>query len=323
MAIGAFNFPTRIRVLAGLGLIGLIGCGLWGMGHAPGSVENPHWNGQGCAACHAMVQGKPVAIDPGRVDALCVSCHNGIKARAEAHPVGRPMDGEKMFLPKGWPMVGGKIGCVTCHDVKQACDLAGERPLENPTLLRTTLREGVEPAFCMSCHKQEQFSKLNPHIMVDPQTGRGVSDRCLTCHEKVDEKWGGGRRTGQAHLQADEILMCRSCHPRHRDQFSPGHIGAPLSKEKLAFMRARELVGLTTTPTPQLLAQIQSKGELPTLMQPSSDGRVVCTTCHNAHEHGLFPAGSPLGYRAMRQLGGRTRSPVRGDLWCNHCHELN
>jgi cytochrome c peroxidase len=148
-----------------------------------------------------------------------------------------------------------------------------------------------------------------------------TAERCLACHSELPDRKARAR-TGQPVLRAGEIQICRACHAKHQDQFNPGHLGAKVKPEMLAFIRAREIVGLAAPPGPGLVAQLKAAGEKPTLMPLSADGTITCTTCHNPHQAGVFPPGTPLAYRPMRVTGGHAVSPVRGDQWCNHCHDL-
>lgn len=339
-----------LRLGLATGVIALAGCGLFWIANASAQTApparrpdpnaasvtpnandtpNPHWVADGCRHCHAMEGGKPQPIPEDKVEALCLSCHDGTKARAEVHPIGRPLKKETFLTPEGWPL--GKrdtVTCLTCHDIKQHCDPKAERPFDNPTALRTVTRGGEEQPFCLSCHKPEQFPKFNPHIMLDPVSKKPVEDRCLTCHAKPFEN-PAGERTGEANLRADQLLLCRACHPTHRDQFTPGHIGHKVRPATVAFMKAREVTGLAMPPSRGLVDQLRKTETLPRLAPITPDGRVVCTSCHNPHEAGLFGPDAALSYRAIRVIPGkdggvtRTRSPVRGELWCNHCHDMN
>ena len=49
-----------------------------------------------------------------------------------------------------------------------------------------------------------------------------------------------------------------------------------------------------------LLKELKDSGAKPTRLVPNRDGTITCTTCHNPHQYGLFPADSPLAYQAIR-----------------------
>jgi predicted CXXCH cytochrome family protein len=240
-----------------------------------------------------------------------------VHAGDEAHPIGRTMS-ERLADP-GWPTVNRTVQCLTCHDVKQQCDAAAERPEANAAFLRQ-VNGGTTP-FCQSCHREEQTPKFNPHRMLEDDLHTPIEARCQVCHDKqLDTK--GGVRTGDASLRADQVTLCRSCHPRHRDISPVGHVLAKIEPGMLTYMRAREITGLLNTPGQDLLTQLAAQGAQPTLMVPDGQGRVVCSTCHNPHERGTFAPGTVLDDRSLRLMKGRLVTPVRGELFCRHCHNL-
>lgn len=311
-------------LVIGLVLLGIASSqGAWG--GAPKSTTrtiNPHWKAESCAECHAGSAENPRAIDPVAADALCLKCHNGKAASSELHPIGRPIP-QRMTSPANWPMSTGRLGCLTCHNVKVACDRDAERTPNKRSMLRLAQKDGDKIPFCQACHSKEEFPRFNPHIMLAADTKTPIEERCLSCHAEVPST-GSGKRTGKALLRSEELLLCRACHTKHDDVFSPGHLGQRLKPDMLAFMRAREVVGLAVPPAKGLLAQLKSEKASPTLMHPSASGQVTCTTCHNPHQAGVFPSTTPLGYRGMRVIdNSKVVSPVRGDQWCNHCHDIN
>src|SRR5215212_272016 len=56
-------------------------------------APNPHFKPDACGSYHAIAGGKPLPIAAQKVDTLCLSCHDGIRASEEAHPVGVPVTG--------------------------------------------------------------------------------------------------------------------------------------------------------------------------------------------------------------------------------------
>jgi hypothetical protein len=148
---------------------------------------------------------------------------------------------------------------------------------------------------------------------------RVMQDRCQVCHASaMDPKTM--QRSGRTTLKEDQLVLCRSCHPHHKDISRKGHVDATIKPEMLAYMRARELSGLLTIPDKTVVNELLAAGAKPTLMVPNPDGRVVCSTCHNPHERGVFPPDSVLAYHAMKVTDGHARTPVRGEQFCNHCH---
>jgi hypothetical protein len=204
--------------------------------------------------------------------------------------------------------------------MRQACAVEAARTLGNAKLLRRGPVDWPRVPFCERCHAAVEYPKYNPHLMLTAERGV-IAERCLACHSEMPDR-ASKTRTGQALLRAGEATVCRSCHAKHKDQFNPGHMGARVKPEMLAFMRAREVVGLAAPPGPELVAQLKAAGAKPSLMGLAADGSITCSTCHNPHQAGVFTAGTPLAFRPMRVVGERAISPVHGEQWCNHCHEL-
>jgi predicted CXXCH cytochrome family protein len=288
----------------------------------PQKAPNPHWQKDGCGDCHAEKQGKHASIPADKADEICLKCHDGRRASMEFHPVGRVLDPAKYNKP-AWPMPEGRLGCLTCHDMLPACSEKIDRPGVNRMLLRdfSAGRSHSQP-FCQNCHKESTYQKLNPHIMLMADKDEIIEEKCLFCHESPQDR-KQMTRTGKPALKHDQTTLCRDCHQQHKDPMIQGHIGLKLSDNNLAYMRIREQIGLNGHITPKMIETAKADHAKPTMMVPGADGTIVCSTCHNPHQYGVFPAGSVLGYRAMRLAGnGKPVSPVHGQMWCRYCHEL-
>jgi len=290
----------------------------------------PHWSKDACASCHTMVNGKVQPIALNAIDQKCLSCHDGQSASAEMHPIGHLQNKEDYDLPQGWPLVEGRLGCITCHDVRQGCDAAVAAPSFNTAFLRRPRtaagddREWVVTTdFCNGCHRADRAGKFNPHVMlVAGSSGNQiVEQRCLFCHQNVPNPQAM-QRTGRSDLRGDQVVLCKSCHHTHKEIFKGGHVGTKLPPERLAYMRAREIVGLLDSPSADLVNQLKADNQQPTRLVPAADGTIICSTCHNPHEQGVFNPESVLAYRAMRATGNRTISPVHNPTFCRHCHSL-
>jgi predicted CXXCH cytochrome family protein len=277
------------------------------------AAHNPHWTKDGCGDCHKTAAGQALPVAPEAITPLCLSCHNGARAGAEAHPIGRTFDPQHMNNP-GWPMPNGTVQCETCHDARQACDASAERPETNSAFLRPT-----STPFCSNCHRPEAVPRLNPHLMLS--AGQPIESKCAICHSRPMDNTSMVR-TGDSALRADVVTLCRSCHPHHRDISTTGHVLATIPPDMLAYMRARELTGLLSMPSADLIQQLIDQKARPILMVPDGQGRVVCFTCHNPHQAGTFPAMSVLSDRSLRLVRGHLLTPVRGSQFCRHCHNL-
>jgi hypothetical protein len=286
-----------------------------------GREPSPHWKSDACNACHEVDGGRKLPIARDAVDKVCAKCHDGRKAAAEFHPVDRTMDRNRFTKPADWPLLDNRLTCLTCHDVKSACNETPRRIVASRLMLRENrAASGKSQPFCLNCHQESSYQKLNPHQMLEAQTGHVLRERCLVCHDKPMEPTALAR-TGDALLKADEATLCRTCHVQHKDAMQQGHIGLPISPDMLARMALRETLGLSSQVGPKLLAQARTAGLKPTRTPPHADGTIVCSTCHNPHESGVFPRESALSYLSMRRLkDGQLFSPVQGRFWCRHCH---
>jgi hypothetical protein len=116
--------------------------------------------------------------------------------------------------------------------------------------------------------------------------------------------------------------LCGSCHQTHKDIFNGPHRGLKANDTMLAYMRAREVVGLMGQPSDALIKQIAAAHARPTKLYLGPDGAVACASCHNPHEDGLFKPGSDLAYRSMHIVAGRPVSPVHNAEFCRYCHHF-
>jgi hypothetical protein len=264
-----------------------------------------------------MKDGKAQPIGFAEAERGCLACHDGVRAEAEAHPVDRLLSGER-FQDPGWPLLEGKIVCQTCHDIGMTAGHKGARATKSDWL-RPGLGRGPD-ALCASCHKAVQFSRVNPHRMMTPE-GQAVPADCLLCH-KLPPDPKTMVRTGKWDLRADVMTLCRSCHYFHVDWFDPGHMGAKVPPKILAYMRAKEAAGPTTRPSREMVAKMLSAKAHPQEWALGAGETLICTSCHNPHQKGVFPEGSFLSCDAMEIKGDRVISKIQVPQVCLRCHNL-
>lgn len=254
---------------------------------------NPHWSAEDCGACHAMVDLRPTPIAPEKVDALCLSCHDGKAAGAEAHPIGRLASGPGLATPAAWPLNAGRLTCLTCHDILRHCEAGARRPAENPALVR-----GFDPsdrtASCRHCHTSAEPWRVNPHRQLTA-AGDVDADSCTLCHNAKPEPPADGRRPGQPDLRLSGSALCLTCHARHWDYAPGGHVDRLVSARMRDRLAGRRLL-------------------------PLSDERVACYTCHNPHQPGLFPGDSPLGCVARTSQDAELLLRMDQLELCTECH---
>jgi len=231
----------------------------------------------------------------------------------------RRFNGEGLVRPEGWPVVDGRLTCLTCHQVRLACDSATRRSVLNPAFLRGT-HYGDLGAFCRECHRSRRYQKFNPHIMLAPD-GAIREEVCALCHKKKMDP-AQTRRTGQPQLRGNELIQCKSCHPSHVTYYEGGHLGAKVGAEMLAYLAAREISGPSSRPSRRLVQRFQRSGARPTKVVLDAENRITCTSCHNPHQKGVFAGNCVLADNAMRLIGtDKVISDVRHQRFCLRCHD--
>lgn len=292
------------------------------------NTVNPHWQSSDCGWCHSDEQApfSPIAYE--KIEALCLSCHDGKQAGIETHPTARELKSNSEYKkPENWPLVDGKLSCITCHDVKMACQMDLSQSLENSTFLRDRW-VGNKEKFCQNCHVDKSFERLSPHIMIagsrdiiQLDTRNNIDESaCLFCHQKTPDR-STMKRTGQPQLRDSQLVLCKVCHRRHNKYYEPGHMFAKIPEDMQAHMYSRELLGPNTKPGKRLLARLQKAGAKPARMVPDASGRITCSTCHNPHQENVFPPGSELSYGPMWLIGPeQVKSPSTSKKMCADCH---
>lgn len=261
---------------------------------------SPHWTRDGCSACHDSTHGEPAAIEPVNVTAICLQCHDGEKAAAESHPIGREFKRADIRLPEGWPAPGGQLSCLTCHDVVMACESSPSADVKaaNPMMMRGG-RMTDQATYCGQCHVADLHERFNPHRMLN-DNGRVDSNSCMYCHTETMDARASVRRDGRTALRGDESALCLGCHAQHEDYFEPGHFGARATD---AMKRQLAAAG----------------GRVP--LTPS--GTLTCSTCHNPHQRGVFAGDSVLdagGQRLDRSADQPMALRGFGPGICGACH---
>jgi predicted CXXCH cytochrome family protein len=260
---------------------------------ASGTV-NPHWSAAQCNECH--VGDAAAGKLKGDTDQLCLSCHDGKKARAEPHPIARLASTAHTTAPKGWPLVEGRLVCLSCHDIVRHCDPAARRPAINPAMLR--VHDPEEPLrLCTQCHQASDAWRVSPHRNLDA-AGQVIASSCAFCHVQTPPTSPDGSRTGDALLHADGSSLCLTCHARHWDVSPLGHVDREASDLTRRIVAAR--------PSAQAL--------------PLHGDRVTCYSCHNPHQAGLFPLDSPLGAISTAPADTRAALRVSSAELCLQCH---
>jgi hypothetical protein len=275
-------------------------------------VVNPHWSTDRCQTCHVDGRFDDIDRDLLQQPENCLACHNGKLAAMERHPIGRTFASPQIRKPDHWPTPDGRLACVTCHDVTIACRQPQPRSAGNPNFLRPPVGDhsgavSNQTAFCASCHVPPARASFNPHQMLTPDDTL-IESSCGFCHGSEMNR-SSRNRTGNAHLITPEPLLCLGCHREHNDYFEPGHIGTKMPETMLEELRNQP---------PDPSAGVTSP--LNHIFPPDEDGRMVCSTCHNPHQVGLFPRESVLSLGGMTDVKGGSALRLPASQFCAACH---
>jgi len=214
------------------------------------SKKEPHqFSEEECRLCHrhdARKDGtslKPIA------SSVCEGCHADMRQKP-SHPVDvYPGSG----VPADIPLVGGKLGCISCHFV-HPFSISNRK--FSYSLLR---RPGKGMTFCSTCH--------------------GINEKGHIVFENVHR--GSYQVTGLGGSLDTYSLQCVECHDSRLYKPS-GSLGAG-TWEHLTFPRFKHPVGVSFQ---QIAArrprEFNSPGGLPQETR-LFDGRIGCGTCHNAY----------------------------------------
>lgn len=249
----------------------------------PSRYQDPHTL---CADCHGTREPKagkdlfPQVADPSEG---CLACHTYTQNH---HPVDyAPADP----AASPFPLYGGKVRCLTCHEIHGGPEHAG-----TPRLLRGGPYDDRR-AICFKCHTAEQYARLNPHVMFGKDGAiRAVNGKpvCLVCHAVQPNPFRD--RTANVRFRADVGFLCWRCHPPMPGNLLDTHFLVKPSERTLSYMREAE-----------------SRMEMILPLAPW--GRITCSTCHNPHQKGLLTF-------AQAAAGADAPKKLRTPDMCSACH---
>jgi hypothetical protein len=197
------------------------------------------------------------------------------------HAVGIPVP-EDWPTPKGLPLGEGRtLECRTCHGLK---DIEKQPYGQVDTELPDFLRGGPYPKleeFCFRCHDREEFARPNIHAMLDGQ-GRIEEEHCTYCHEEVQKDRDRPLQAADYKLRLPPETLCYGCH------YKTPHFNA--MEHQLG------------KPDEEMRKHIeQSERSHGVVLPLSSEGTLMCPTCHTPHPHGVIDgARNPAGKQAYR-----------------------
>lgn len=272
--------------------------------------QNPHWQSNSCTACHdGKATRKNLKLHVSDINALCNSCHSTISNHSYIHPYGmKPSKKIMKTMPAAFSKAvkrgGGKLTCITCHDLPKTClnknkSQQGLNPLffrEGPYKSRTE--------FCYRCHDKSKYKRLNPHDQISDD-GKLKIKQCTICHKSTDKlKTAKNITEVDFNYEGNLSSMCAGCHP-----VKP-HPGGSFS-----FFSDKKGPDHLVKPSEDILEhklKMEKENNIVLPLEPGS-GKVFCGTCHNPHEKGVIQVKAAA-------KGADSKKRLRMKKICRNCH---
>ena len=278
-------------------------------------IPNPHWNKNGCIACHTSTAATGTMADAKNlrhkeVEQICYYCHSPAFSHRYIHPSDVRPDKKmqaRMSQVMRAEMVKSNniINCSSCHDMTLQCQSGVKHQKStNPKFFRNGPYES-RSQLCFLCHDKSQYQRLNPHEQINQQ-GKLQPEKCRICHADSIEELDRITDIDQLQFNARGSLstMCWGCHPWtphpggqfsfFKNELGPTHLVKPPKKIK------------------QRLDKMSEKNQIYFPLEPDS-GKVFCGTCHNAHEKGVIK-------NPEKAKGAGSKKRLRDQKICDYCH---
>lgn len=283
----------------------------------PDQVPYPHWNEDGCIACHLSTpQGKDMKLRSRDINVLCNNCHDTVSAHNYIHAVGMAPSAEKSErMPEQFRQSikrgGGIVTCIACHDLPMQCKKSrfAERKLNLMFFRGGPYRDRTD--LCFNCHNPTHYARLNPHDQISDE-GELNTQLCLVCHSVAPNRREAKSIDDVSFNVTDDLAkLCTGCHTWKPH---PGGAWARFAKNSDS-----EGPNHLVNPTDEILKKLkksEQRGDIVLPLEPAT-GRIFCATCHNPHERGVqrhsHTDRGADGYKRLRITPGL---PI-----CNNCHD--
>ena len=188
-----------------------------------------------------------------------------------------------------------KLECKSCHGLEKIDEIAFERVDKKA---RNFLRGGPYRRldnFCFNCHdKKTSGERPNIHNMLD-EAGQIKKEHCTYCHEEVQEERDRPHRKEEYKLRMAPEKLCYGCHLRTPHFNALGHQVKPSDK-----INQRRKA---------------SEKELGIILPLSSEGKVMCASCHSPHPPGLIDAAKNPAGKVVANKDLKTGVEYREHSW--------
>ncbi len=180
-----------------------------------------------------------------------------------------------MEIPDTFPLsADGRLDCKTCHGIEGIGELPfDELDREAPDFHRGGPYRRLTD-FCYRCHDRREYSRSNIHKLLD-ERGEYDEEACRQCHLEVPDPGEENIVRSELKFRLPPQRLCYGCHLR-----AP-HLNA-LDHQVKPDEEMRERIG-------------RAERGLGVILPLDGDGKIMCATCHTAHQRGLIDPQWPAG----------------------------
>ena len=167
----------------------------------------------------------------------------------------------------------GEIDCKTCHGIKDIEKTAIDKVDKKADDFHRGGPYKKLTEFCYLCHEKKDYQRANIHNLLDDKNEYDKKD-CEYCHKKVPDPEKEIKRA-DLEFRLPPQKLCWGCHLK-TPHFNALNHQAEADKE----MRQR-------------IKKSEKKHKI--ILPLDADNKVMCATCHPAHEPGVIAKDKPAG----------------------------
>jgi len=281
-------------------------------------VPNPHWQEDGCVACHQgeiEVGGPVTPLRSEDANEMCEYCHDPSLVAEYIHAVGMAPPDDFIGrmsddFKKSIEQADGVVTCIACHDLPIQCHARGglESREGNPLFFRGG-PYASRTDLCFNCHDPENYQRKNPHDQITDE-GDLNTEACFYCHETTPNR-SKSRGIYDVSFNINESLerLCTGCHP-----YKPHPGGAWFSSRGNTVGGGANHLRVPPDEFLQQIIKTRKQYDVIVPLEPET-GRIFCATCHNPHERGVQ-------YLSRADKGADGYKRLRRTHICSTCHDI-